>query len=161
MLAACNDDNKPWLQSTPIQPSLVVPLFRPTPAPPGRDPAITDVRIGQSIEADIQEWDLPCTFSDQSTGAIGFRGSPTPCRQFVVAAPADGTLVVELRWDEELTGNLLLLKIEELEFSPAPPQWSPLIGRSKTTEGQRYRVSVGVVGYDLYEGSFVLTTRME
>jgi len=144
----------------PTQPTVATPVPPPPPPLPRRDPLVQEIKLGETIQYDIQDWDLPCAFTEESKRSIGFRTSSVPCRLFVVTAPV-GTLMAEVKWDES-RGFWPLLKIDELEFvpvySPLPlPLVSSLVGRSKTTAGQSYRLSVGVVGYDFYQGHFTLT----
>lgn len=161
MVTACNADKSPQRRfPAPTQPSLLTP--GPQPLLPRQNPIVRQITFGDAIKDTMDSSDPPCTtICEASKKAVGMGGATTPCRHFLVIPPTNGTLVVELTWDDELTRMLLLLKMEEIESSPAKPRWSPLIGRAKVTAGQNYAVTIGAVGYDPFGGQFTLSTRME
>lgn len=79
---------------------------------------------------------------------------------FELTPPAGGTLVAQLTWAP--VKSLLALKLAERKFDPAPPDWSPVVGRMPVAAGQRYSVIVEGLGTDeWFDDPFVLKTWME
>lgn len=154
-MQAC-DNTDVRRQSSPTQPTGLIVEVR-TPPPPLqsfiRDVEPTAIALGQDVEDKISLTDPPCT--------IAHNRFLISCRNFLVTAPAAGTLVVTVTWDPNATDMILLIRMGDKDLKADAPPWSPLVARMKVAAGQSYRVAVGLAGTGLDGGPFVLTTRME
>lgn len=142
LAAACSDHTIPTAPttSTPAQP------YTPPPPPPPVVVSVRDVTLGERVE-------------DRFGDATSIRPGE---HHFFVTMPNSGTLAVSLSWDPFELGTLLMLKLEDREFRPSGPSWSPVIGRLRVEAGKRYLIAVALAGADwIPDDPFVLTTVLE
>jgi hypothetical protein len=119
---------------------LPVPTGPSAPPPPAPPLVVRTISVG-----------------DKATGV--FKGEDLA---FEFTAPAEGRLVARLTWDVWFNGSLLTLTLGSTAFKPAPPDWSPLVGKWNLVAGERYRLTVGGGGTDwFYNDTFVLETALE
>jgi hypothetical protein len=149
-MLGCHGDNEPVSFPGPTQPSPVPAAPAPAPTP---TPTVRDIAVGEEVRDDIGGASIPCTTTNSW---------PVPCLYYTLTAPTTGTLKATLTWDPIQTSVLLLLRLEETDFPPAGPGWSPVVGRMPVVAGHRYRLEVGMAGADWEPvGPFVLTTVVE
>jgi hypothetical protein len=138
---ACNE--------TGPRPEVAPPVpVTPTPLPPRppRPATVRTITLDDVVEDNIQNDDVPCTTDGPW---------PVPCRYFQLLAPRDGTLVARLFWNVQADDFLLMLRLEDTEFRPTGPAWSPVVARLSVRAGQQYRLAVGLAGGDVYgDGRF-------
>jgi hypothetical protein len=114
---------------------------------------VREIAVGEEVLGDIGGATATCT----TTGTW-----PVACVYYTLTAPATGTLKATLTWDVYRTSVLLILRLEETDFRPVPPSWSPVEGRMPVIAGARYRLYVGLGGADGDPvGPFVLKTAIE
>jgi hypothetical protein len=99
-----------------------------------------------------------------STG-VTVHGTLSSCHladEFVVAAVADGTLVVRLRWNTSQTSTVSVVSINGEEFRSRPPDWPLVVARVPVRQGQEYRLRIALQGSsEIPEDRYQLTTDLE
>ena len=145
-------DNSKSRFRTPVEPSVQAPVSPiPRPIDP---PEPQQVTVGQVVEDRVTDAGPTCALEGYPYGS--------PCRRYTLTVPKRGTLVAEVRWDPSHTGTLLVLKLDEVAFDPAPPSWSPVVGRVPVTARQQVLLTVVVGGSDWFpDDPFTLTTAVE
>jgi len=137
-------------------PARPTPPVSEAPPPPVVVTQPTDVRaiaVGEVVTEDINIAHQTCATNGPW---------PIPCRFYELTAPATGTLVATVTWDPVATDNLLLLKMEQTVIQPAPPAWSPVMGRLAVVSGHNYSLAVGLAGTGSDAGGpYTLTTKIE
>ena len=150
---ACGGDSNGF--HLPVRPTPT-PASAPAPPPPVIVTQPTDVReiaVGEVVTGDINIAYQTCATNGPW---------PIPCRFYELTAPATGTPVATVTWDPVATDNLLLLKMEQTEIQPAPPAWSPVVGRLAVVSGHTYSLAVGLAGTGSGAGGpYTLTTKVE
>jgi hypothetical protein len=137
-------DRRFWRFVAPTIPSSQ-PAPVPAPLPPPQ--AIT---LGEVVSGWMRYTDPSCDAPSTQ---------PEACRQFALASPRSGTLVVQLSWDPHLTGTLLL---DHVAFKIKHPPWAPVVGYLPVAAGQHILLSVILDGSDWYpDDPFTLTTALE
>jgi hypothetical protein len=124
----------------PVIPPAVTPTPRPTPPPPQTGRVIV---VGDPIVDTLTE-----------------HGTE---RDYLLTAPADGTLIVRLTWEPHR--GLLEIRIANALCGATPPDWAPpIVGRIAVVKGQTYLLRIidaAPWDYDILNLPFSATTVIE